>query len=133
MARVLAGLILAILLVGCACTQEKDDGSRASPKKPAVSVDPMVLVVLYHTDFERLLTKHDGDCEGTLAALMRFVADHRQEFLQRVSSKPSDWHPDQARSKKSVDLLMEFGANCPSQVARLNQAIHAVTGQPDGS
>ena len=120
----------AVLLVcGCACTQEKGTSQEVLPGAgvKAVQVDPMVFVILYRTEFEGLLQKHQGDCDGALAALMRFIADHRQAFQDKVKDKPPDWQPGESRSQKSVDLLMEFGASCPSQIARLNQAIHSVT------
>lgn len=131
MIRTVAGLVLTVLLVGCACTREKSDGP-AEAGASRLHVDPMVFVMIYRTDFESLLQKHAGDCESALAALMRFVADHRQAFQDKVRSKPADWQPQDARSHLSVDLLMEFGSRCPDQVTRLNQAIHTVVELPEG-
>jgi hypothetical protein len=122
-----------LLGCGCACTQEKSGSqeAHAGVEPKAVQVDPMVFVMLYRTNFESLLKKHQGDCDAALAALMRFIADHRQDFQDKVKGKPHDWQPGETRSQTSIDLLMEFGADCPSQVARLNQAIHTVTNAPE--
>jgi hypothetical protein len=129
---VLTTWVAVLLVCGCACTQEKN-ASQSPPgvKAKAVQVDPMVFVMLYRTNFEGLLKKHQGDCDGALAALMVFIADHRQAFQDKVKGKPLDWQPGESRSQTSIDLLMEFGASCPSQVARLNQAIHTVTDTPE--
>jgi hypothetical protein len=126
--RLAAGLALTVLLVGCACTRDAShEALDARTGSASLQVDPMVFVMIYRTDFERLLQKHADDCESALAALMRFVADHRQAFWDQVRNKPTDWQPRQARSSLSVELLMDFGSRCPDQINRLNQTIHSVT------
>jgi len=131
--RVAAGLIFAILLAGCACTQEKTDDRQTGQTAKVVQVDPMTFVIVYRTEIDRLLQKHTGDCEGALAALVRFVADQRQAFHKLVEGKPADWQPNERQSQPSIDLLMEFASQCPEQAARLNEAVHSICKTADDS
>lgn len=128
--RIVVAWCLAIVLAGgaagCACHGDQDpvrDGA-FSPGEP-VRVDPVTFVLVYHTDFERILAKHQDDCAGALTSLLRFVAERREEFLAHMHDKPAGWRP--AAAGDQVELFMEFADRCPEEVARLNQSLHGIT------
>ena len=125
--------IIACLLLGFSaggCT----GNSREAPdpgglKQDALKVDPMIFVLVYRAQIEAILKKHNQetpDCEAALAELLRFVADNKQQFCDRVKDKPAGWQPEGLSSDGPVQPLMEYSENCPEQVVRLNQAIRSV-------
>jgi len=120
-------ILLALLLVACvACDKNRvaptaGDGSAAGMKK-APGFDPMLFVLHYERQFEDIISQHAGDCEGALAELLRFVADHEREFLGRIDENDAGT-PTEAGGGP-VGPLMDFAAACPQQVSRLNRALH---------
>jgi hypothetical protein len=126
-------LTIACLLIGLSvsgCT----GNSREAPdpggyKQDAPKVDPMIFVLVYRPQIEAILKKHTQettDCEAALAELLRFVADNKQRFCDRVKDKPAGWQPEGLSTDGPVEPLMEYSENCPEQVVRLNQAIRSV-------
>jgi hypothetical protein len=123
----IACLLLGLTLGGCT------GNSREAPdpggfKDDTPKVDPMTFTLLYRSQIETILKKHNRetpDCEAALAELLRFVADNKQKFNDLVKDKPADWQPA-GPSDGPIQSLMEYSESCPEQVVRLNQAIRSV-------
>jgi len=125
---IFASLIMGLLVSGCTGNSREAPAS-GNLKDDALKVDPMVFVLLYRPQIESILQKHNQetpDCEAALAELLRFVADNKQRFKERVKDKPAGWQPEGLSSDGPVQPLMEYSENCPEQVVRLNQAIRSV-------
>jgi hypothetical protein len=126
-------LVVAWMIVGCAvggCTgNSREAQTSADLKKDSPKVDSMVFVLLYRAQIEAILDKHQTekpDCEGALAELLRFVADHKEAFHQLVKDKPAGWQPEGLQSDGPIQPLMDYSESCPEQVVRLNQAFRSV-------
>ncbi len=114
-----------------ACTANSREAPAASDlkKDDTPKVDPMVFVLVHRVQIETILNKHLGDrpdCEGALAELLRFIADHKEPFVRQVKDKPANWQPEGAQAEGPVQPLMDYAESCPDQVVRLNQALRSV-------
>jgi len=86
----------------------------------------MTFVLVYQTDFERILAKHESDCDGALASLLRFIADRKDEFIDRLDREPPGWQPATG-GDQTVQMLIRFAERCPRQVTRLNDMLHGIS------
>jgi hypothetical protein len=123
-------LIVGLAVVGLDCT--KNHGSRDAPGGPELHVKtaqvaPITFVAVYRSDFEHILKTQGKDCDGTLEALLNFVADRKKTFLEKVKDKPAAWQPEVPERQQPIQLLMDFADRCPGQLIQLNEAIHDIT------
>jgi hypothetical protein len=131
MVRILMIACMLFSLATGACTANSREAPTSKDLKQddAPKVDPLVFVLVYRTQIEAILKKHLGeqpDCDGALAELLRFIADHKEPFGQQVKDKPANWQPEGAQSDGPIQPLMEYSESCPDQVVRLNQALRSV-------
>jgi len=121
-------LVCLLGLGGCTGnSREAPDPGGLKPDAP--KVDPMVFTLLYRTQIEAVLKKHTSqttDCDAALAELLRFIADNKQSFNDRVKDKPANWQPEGLQSDGPIQSLMDYSESCPEQVVRLNQAFRSV-------
>ena len=125
---IVACLMMGFLASGCTGNSREAPAS-GNLKDDAPKVDPMVFVLIYRPQIEAILKKHNQetpDCETALAELLRFVADNKQRFCDRIKDKPAGWQPEGLQSDGPIQPLMEYSENCPEQIVRLNQAIRSV-------
>jgi len=126
MSRAIYILVALLLIVWAGCDKSRvaptaGDGSAAGAKK-SPGFDPMLFVLHYEKQFEDIISRRADDCEGALADLLRFVADHEREFLEYIEENDGD--PLAGAGGGPVGPLMDFAAACPQQVTRLNRALH---------
>ena len=122
-------LLLATLVTsaaGCSRCANEEHAGDAAVSRESSGVDPMAFVLVYQTDFERILAKHGDDCEGALTSLLRFIADRKDEFLDRLDREPAGGQPATA-GDQPVQMFMRFAERCPGQVVRLNDMLHRLS------
>ncbi len=121
--------LAAALLATPACDRSRLSGSPADAAHGSVAgncngTDFMEFVVLHQKQMGKIIRERAGDCEETLAQLLRYVADNRRSFLETCSKKRSAQETSPAIVIEATSLLMNFADSCPAQIARLNQALH---------
>lgn len=117
---------LATSAAGCSRSTDEEHAGDAAVSRKTPGVDPMTFVLVYQTDFERILAKHGDDCEGALTSLLRFIADRKDEFLARRDREPAGGQAATAMDQ-SVQMFMRFAERCPGQIARLNNMLHGLS------
>ena len=110
-----------------ACTQNQRKLKEEPPKTTKhLDADPMEFIIIYQKEIDEILQAKD-DCEATLSNLLRFVAEHRKEFIERMKSKQDNKHLEQLpENEPSVRSLMKFADICPQQLSRFNQGLHGL-------
>lgn len=129
-----ACMIFSLAVGACTANSREAPTSTDLKKDDATKVDPLVFVLVYRTQIEAILNKHLGvpprddkpDCDEALAELLRFIADHKEPFLQQVKDKPANWQPEGAQPDGPIQPLLDYSESCPEQVVRLNRAFRSV-------
>ena len=126
LALLLTGLLC--LLSAFACDEKKEGTEPKAETKtaptPKIQVDPMIFLELHQEKITEIIQQNWSDCEGGLAALLRFTADHKSEFQTKMAGKPSNYKlPSSGGRRQITGLLMQWSKRCPDQIPRLNQSL----------
>ncbi len=121
----LAGLfVLAYGLSGC---EEKKPADSKPVAQSKIKIDPMLFLEIHQEEITKIIEAHWNDCEGGLAALLRFIATQKPAFQDKYKDKPANWRPNQGPGPRKIKgLLMQWSKRCPKQMHQINQALQSI-------